>query len=83
MRTIRATTTAADRKVTSRAPPGASSQASMATSSRTPPTRVTTRGDQNTEGCTTKALEPKTVVLEAELKLTGTGPVWEQIVIVH
>ena len=40
-------------------------------------------GDQNTEGCTTKALEPKTVVLEAELKLTGTGPVWEQIVIVH
>lgn len=40
-------------------------------------------GDQSQESCTTAALTPKTAVLEAELKLSSAGAVWEKVVIVH
>jgi hypothetical protein len=40
-------------------------------------------GNQSQESCNTAALTPKTVVLEAELKLSSAGAVWEKVVIVH
>jgi hypothetical protein len=40
-------------------------------------------GDDGQEACTTAALTPGTVVLEAELELTGSGAVWEKLDIVH
>jgi hypothetical protein len=40
-------------------------------------------GDQSQESCTTAALVPNTVVLEAELKLSSAGAVWEKLDIVH
>jgi hypothetical protein len=40
-------------------------------------------GDENAAGCSTEALVTNTVVLEAELKLSGSGAVWEQVGIVH
>ena len=39
--------------------------------------------DGNQESCTTAALLPGTTVLEAELKLSGAGAVWEQIDLLH
>ena len=40
-------------------------------------------GGQTTETCANNVLVPGAVVLEAELKLSGAGAVWEKVDVVH